>query len=393
MASQSSRPKSGLSGLHDEVVRLLRDGAVVPAPSDGLITATKQLRKLGLIEVTTREYVRCADPQDPDFPPKTRNCEGRIYLHDGMDEPGHDYRCPDCDRPVFPDRHRKRKHGEIHVKVLPDGVTGLVSKKLATLKKDMKPLGDGVLRIDVGDIGVIVCVVDYCNEDKYMTRDWACSHPTCYIAVNRKALEERFLNENWLVRLCLADIVCGNVDLAESVKELGAGKSPGTFVNASVPVYTKGPVPVVIEPVEPAHADRRFVVEVGGNLVRVEGETVVAPQAGTRFLVFTILWERFLEDLREGRAPDDFRPIRLDDIIKAFQERTEKYVEDATTIRRAINRLQTDIETAVKKKSGLPIDREDVLQTCKWKGIAGGDYGYRLNPSTVAARPFQPTKG
>jgi len=130
------------------------------------------------------------------------------------------------------------------------------------------------------------------------------------------------------------------------------------------------------------------VVECGPNTVVVEGETVVAPQAGTRFDVFRILWDQFLDDMRQAVLPEQHRLINIKDIIKEIEARTEKYVEDETSIRRTINRLQSDIETAIKKKLGLPIDREDIVQTCRWKGQGEGDFGYRINPFTVAARPF-----
>ena len=76
-------------------------------------------------------------------------------------------------------------------------------------------------------------------------------------------------------------------------------------------------------------------------------------------------------------------------MIRELESRTGKHIDDEMSIRRSINRLQTDIETAVKRKLGLPIDREDIIQTCRWKGQGEGDYGYRINPFTVAARPFQ----
>ena len=78
--------------------------------------------------------------------------------------------------------------------------------------------------------------------------------------------------------------------------------------------------------------------------------------------------------------------------MEALHTRTGEYIYDETSVRRALNRLQSDIETAVKKKLGLPIDREDILQTCHWKGHHERGHGYRINPFTVAARPFLPDR-
>lgn len=392
MASRSSPPRSGLSSLREEVIRLLREGGTVVTPSERLRNAAEQLRKLGLIAVQYREYVLCANPHDRDFPPKNRNCPGRIYLEEGLDEPGHDYRCPECERPVFPARHDKNRSRELRVTLDREGILKFLSNELSELGAEVKVLADGVFQVAVGDLGVIVCVVDFCTEQKFQTQTWAANHPTCYIAIGKRATEERFLAEDWLVRFCLGDILCGNVDLGATIRSLASGKKPRAVLNASLPIYTPGPMPAICEPLEPAHADRRFVVEVGDKTVKVEGETVIAAQAGPRLRVFKILWAQFLEDMAAGCKLDDYRPINLNDIIKEMDKEAGTHTEDATSVRRIINNLQSDIETAVKKKLGLAIGREDIVQTCKWKGQTDDNYGYRINPATVAARPFQPPK-
>lgn len=389
MASRSSPRKSGSNVSPELAVRLLRHGAVLRDAAPALQEAAKRLEKAGLIEACVREYVMCAEPQDADFPPRNRHCRGRIYLNGGLDEAGHDYRCPECERPVFPERYRKRRHRELHTKVSPRGVEAYVSAQLTKLKEDVKEIAGAVYRVDLGDMGVVVCIADYCADEKFLARDWAATHPTCYIVVNPKAFVERFLEEDWLRRVSLADLVAGAADLGKILREQVASGPPPSLKNASVPVYTKGPTPIVIEPLQASRKGRRFVVEVGPNVVRVEGEIVVAPQAGPRFEIFRILWDRFLEDLKQAIPTDRHGLVNIKDLIRDLQSRTGKYVEDETTVRRTINRLQADIETAVKKKLGLPIDREDIVQTCRWKGQSEGDYGYRINPFTVAARPFQ----
>lgn len=388
MASPSSQRKSGSSSSREEIASLLRDGAIHRDPTAEMLKAASLLEKLGLARPLIRQYVLCSDPQDSDFPPRQRHCQGRIYLEENLDEPGCEYRCPECDRPVFPQRYGKRGHKELRSRIVPDGVKSFVRNEMAKLQVNVKDVAESTFRIDLGNMGVVVCILDYCHEDRFHSRDWAKTHPTCYLNVNPD-YAERFLPEKWLTRISLADIVVGKVNLDEALRELASAGSPAAVMDASVPVYSKTVAPVVVDPGAGHGKQRRFVVEVGPKTVRVGGEEVVAPQADIRFEVFRILWDRHLEDLRGGRKTEDFTPMRLSDIVKKVEERTQREIEDETSIRRAINRLQADIEKAFKKKVGDPIDREDIIETCAWKGQQAGESGYRINPRTVCVRPFQ----
>jgi len=388
MASRSSRQKNGLSDLADEVRRLLQEGGMIAKPTERVMKAARALEDRGIIQATSREYVRCADPQDRDFPPRNRNCRGRVYIHVGLDEEGSDYRCPDCERAVYPIKFGKRRHLELQVGIRTDGVTQFLTGELERIKIDFNDAGHGLLRIPHGRRDVFLCVIDHCTDEQCLTRDWAQSQPTVYIGINHKAMTDRFLEEEWLVRVCLGDLLCGVQDLGELIKKTAEAGPPAQVKNVSVPVFTKGPAPVAVEPVEAIHKDRQFVVQVGEKTVRVEGEEVIAAQAGPRLLIFKLLWNSFLEDVREGTPPEDFRALNITEITKALEADKGEPIDDETTVRRTVNRIQEDLEKAVKKKTGLPIDREDIVQTCRWQGQSSESFGYRINPFTVAARPF-----
>ncbi len=392
MASLSSRRKSGSSVSREQVDRLLRDGSVYREPPPALLHTAADLEKTRILETRIREYVLCADPQDRDFPPKNRHCPGRVFVDDGLDEAGHDFRCPECERPVFPFRYRKRRRRELRVKVDREGVLAFVRSRLAELKSSVKEISRGVFRVDIGDLGVTLCIADYCTERPFLTRDWAAAQVTCYLVVNPTDIDERFLDEEWIHRASLADLVCGEVDVKEWIGGAATSGPPPSLRHASIPVYTKGALPILFEPVAPHQVGRLFVVECGPHTARIEGEIVVSPQAGIRFEVFRILWDRFLDDLRSSTPLKDHSPINLAGLMEELHTRTGEYIYDETSVRRALNRLQSDIETTVKKKLGLPIDREDIVQTCRWKGQGEDDHGYRINPFTVAARPFLPDR-
>lgn len=382
MASQPSPSKSGSAMQREHVERLLRHGAVLTAPGPEMRAAAKHLERLGLIRVHPAQFVRCADPEDADFSRTNRHCMGRIYV-DGRDQ---DLRCPECERRVFPDMDRKRRHRELGVEVLPQGVLAYVSGLLEKAGIGPTSICEGVFRVNAGPLGVFVCIAEFCEDPKFLARDWASTQPTCYITVDAAAAD-RFLDEAWLCRVGLAELVCGEADLAELVAKQAASGPPSCVRHASIPVYSKAARPQVLAPREQQGNRRLFVVELDEGVIRVQGQRVAAVQAATRYQVFRVLWEQYVEDLGQGRSPDEFQATDLDTMIRKLQEQSGKQLVDEVSIRRAINRLQTDITEAIRRRLGLPIQRDDVVETRRWKGQAGDGHGYRLNPRRVAVRP------
>ncbi|MFQ5479355.1 MAG: hypothetical protein ACE5E4_12145 [Candidatus Binatia bacterium] len=360
-----------------------------PNPSPSVAEAARALELLGLVEVQPQTYVLCVNFKDRDITfARNRSCRGRIYIDRMMDEGGHEYRCPDCERPVFPSSGKQR-HSEIRTNVSQPGVQSFVNARLMKLEVGVKQLADGVFKVDLDGMGVVVCIADHCNDERYLTRDWAIVTPTCYVVVNPYNLTDRFLKEEWITAVLLADIAAGAVDLPETVRKVAELGPPSMVARASVPIYTKEARAIVAKPVTPPVPGRRFTVEVGPKAVRIEGLPALAAQADAQLQVFSILWERFLQDLLNNAAPDAFRTITLSEIVSELERRQDGTVEDVTSVRRTINRLQEGFEKKVKKGLGLPIDREDVVQTLSWQGQGDETYGYRINPFTVAARPFQ----
>jgi hypothetical protein len=213
----------------------------------------------------------------------------------------------------------------------------------------------------------------------YWSKQWAELNSVCYIAVNPN--HARFPDGNWLTKVSLADLVCGEIRLHKVLRSVATRGRPRDVPQASPALFGKGPTHTVVEPARPSPPDRRFLVEVGPNIVRVNGETVVPTNAGPRFLVFRTLWQWFLDDLRAGLPPDKFRAWTIDKISEDVASQTGGGVADDDNTRRLINNLQSGIAESLKRKFGTVIDREDIVETCP--------NGYRINPITVVVRPFR----
>ena len=280
----------------------------------------------------------------------------------------------------------KRRHQEWRVEVLRQGVLECIGGLLEEAGLGPTSICDGVFRVRAGPLGVFVCVAELCEDPKFLARDWASTQPTCYVTVD-PAAAERFLDEEWLQRVGLAELLSGEADLTEVIENAAASGPPFVRAPCVRPRLQQGRAPRGLAPQEPRVSERLFVVEVGDGVIRVQRQRVAGAQAVTRYQVFRILWQQFVEDVGQGRSPGDFRAMDLETIIQTLQEQSGRQVVDEVSIRRAINRLQTEITETIRRRLGLPIQRDDVVETCRWKGQGGGGHGYRLNPHHVAVRP------
>ena len=379
MESPPYRWERTSSTPRDDIAQLLRHGMTISDPGPEFIAAATQLEQLGLIKVEMEYFVRCVDPKDSDYLDSDQRCAGLIYVPENVEESIDDFCCLECDRWVFPAEDKKQIHQELRSAVLEVGVDAYLQSLLITAGLRAKKVCDGVLRVDVEPLGVFLCVAEHCPEPKFLLRDWPAAQPTCYVLVNERLAENRFLNEEWLQRVYLADLVCGGTDLSEVIDRTAKSSPPAQLPHVVPEVY--GPVPIQTPAIP--QPPRRFSVALGDNSVWVEGLQVIGSHAGPRLEIFRVLWQSYLEDLLRGTPPEDFQSRSLQAIVQLLEPRLGKGYPDETTVRRMINRLQTDIETTIKRELGLPINREDIVQTCAWKGQGGDDHGYRLNPFRV----------
>jgi hypothetical protein len=305
-----------------------------------------------------------------------------LELH--ADEAGLDYRCSECARGVFPSYYVKRQYDEWQVAIRPNETIGYVCGLLKKAGWLVTEIARAVHRITEGGREIHVCLAELCGENSYRSRDWLRYHPTLYVAVDESTMGSRFLPESWISRVSLADIVSGVVNLRAEIGELATTAIPQQVLDASIPIYTTGPQPIICAS-DRKHVRRHFQVEVRERTVHVSGEQVVSRLSGTRFRVFNALWKQFLDDMSGQLACADFRVLNIKRLSKVLCDSGAAVDED--TVRRTLNRLQEDIEVVVKKKLGLPIRREDIIETVRWAGQSDAEFGYRINPRRVIPVP------
>jgi hypothetical protein len=118
---------------------------------------------------------------------------------------------------------------------------------------------------------------------------------------------------------------------------------------------------------------------------RVQGIVVADRRADIQLPIMQILWDELRRWFLAG-CPKELEPLRLEKIADELERRTQGERPDAETVRKAINRLQTKIERLLKSRLGLPVGRETVIETVRWRGVGEG-YGYRFNSNRVSLVP------
>jgi len=374
----------------DHLALLLQSNAGIEPVTDGLITAAEKLRQLGLITVDCRSYVRCALTEDRDFPLSNRTCTGRLFLSEHFDENNRDYRCPDCDRTVYPARDRKQTFDELRARVIDEAVGKYVGVALRQFKAKLKPV-DGVAfawRIDSGIAGVHVCIADFCDHQQMMSAQWAQLNPTCYVFVNPRAVA-RFADIAWISKVSLADMVGRRVDLAAVLLALAASQEPRALPAVATPVYSKGahrPEPIVA-PYEVSEC--LFILEIGQKTASINGVEVVAAQASAARAVLRHLAKAFATDILSGVPLDNYPCLTPDEIADAIlKAKSSDKALDVDQVRRTINRLQKNIEERLRD-AGTATESDSVIQASP----NTAKEGYRLNPHKVALRPLNPAGG
>ncbi len=376
MKSRLPRPKRGTDAIRDLYQRLLQHGATFGDASPALAECAVHLKGLGIALVEQIQFVQCSNPRDRDYGRGNPHCRGRIQLQSGLDEAGCDYRCPECERPVFPTKFGKQVTVELQVNLQMTGVENFVTSQLQMEVGAWGRVAAGVYCIDLHGSRAHVCIVDSCDSPQYLSLEMARHQPTCYIVVDPTTAAERIVDESWLTKVALADIVADPKQLRRALNELVNKGVPTHIGNLAVPVYSKTVMPLRIDDPMRNSNPRLFILQVSPESIRVNGVEVVDKRGSERHEIFRKLLRQYLSDLQSKLAANDFHPVSLDELGPSK--------DDAENVRKTINRLQQDIVDQIRESTGEPIDREDVIETCGRPGPANKRHGYRLNPRTIA---------
>ena len=334
-----------------------------------------------MVDLQHLRTVRCANPQDGDFPPPSPHCNGLINLRSKADEGGAHYRCPDCERAVYPEAEQKQRFDSLIVHHRQAGIEALLIDRCSELAVGSAFVG-GVLALSVQGMNAAVCLVDYCSDERWHGRGFGINQRCVYVSVGPD-VAARILREDAIAHVELVDIVLGGKDLQALLVER-ATHVPALLSNVDVPVYSLGARLITPQQQEPPGPPRTFHIWLSPDGLLVDGLLAVRATRTTAILIMRVLIRRLTEALASGGPVE---PISAEDIADAVQDSTGN-VQDVDTIRRHISRMRTDVTDTVRRRTGKPIGEHDIIETVSRSGAGDGAEGYRLNPATVALGRF-----
>ena len=361
---------------------LLRHGARVSSPSARVLESAQKLADLGLVELQRLQTVRCASPQDGDFPPANRHCDGLIDLRPEADEGGGDYRCSVCERTIHPEADRKQVFDSLVVHLRQSGVEPFLLDRCGELAAG-RTFAGGILAVSGQGINAAVCLVDYCSDAPWLGRGFGINQRCIYVTVGADTAP-RMLREDAVACVEFVDILLGLKDLPALITQR-ATILPTVLANLDPSVYSLGARPIAPESRERAEPRRVFHLCVSPEGLLVDGLLAIRAGRTVAMAVMGIFMQRFMDAAMSGGP---VKPITARDLADALDPRAERF-EDADSIARHIPRMRESIIDTVRQQTGQPIGEHDIIETVSRSGSDEDADGYRLNPRTVALGPLE----
>ncbi len=234
----------------------------------------------------------------------------------------------------------------------------------------------GVLNIPVGNRPGALILVDYCTDSYWLSVSTARLQPWLYITVCPDAAS-RMAADPAISRVELAEILLEDLDLS-AILAARVTVPPRLAGNLDMPVYALG-----ARPSSPAYPPPRiprcFKVSLSGEGVRVDELLVVPASQSPACAIMQVLVTRMAKALADGSDVASITIGKLaDEIAKGSTEAI-----DAESVRRALNRMRSQITITIRRVVGAPIDDNDIIETVSRMGSRLGEQGYRLNPRSV----------
>jgi hypothetical protein len=361
------------------IAKLLRHGQRYVSPTAEIVETADWLASRGIVDVRRGYAVRCANSMDRDFPPVSRDCDGLIVLRGQADEGGGDYRCPACERIVYPDADGKDRLETLTILLRRVGIEKFLIKHCGKDARGQQ-FQSGVLTLPIERVNASICLPEFCSDSLLLHRSVAISQISVYVTVEPDA-QLRMVLDIGIAHVAFSRILTGEIDLCSMLRDR-MRNGPPECSNVDVPAYGFG-VTVIGPRVEPVPLPRGFRVRLNSEGLWVDDLLAVKAERRTAILILQALIHRFAQDIRAGNQVAAMSVDQIADAVERAGDLESDEKRDTESIRRTIDRLRDEIAEAILKTTGKPIDEHDIIENVSRSGTGKGAKGYRLNSRTV----------
>jgi len=316
---------------------LLRDGALILSPSAKAVAEAERLARLRLIEIAISRVVHCANAADQDFPPAARDCDGFVELRDDAHEGSADYRCPLCERVLYPEADGKVQTKALSVRLSRSGIEQYLSESCGGLT-DGRSFNEGILQFPVNGLNAALCLVDYCSDERWFARGFGVNQRCVYVTVDHY-VGQRMMDEEAVLHVPLVDLILAEVNLRDFLLQR-ASALPPTLVNSDVSVYSLGARPIQPSGNSATIEQRIFRLALSPAGLIVDGMVAIRRQGRESAMnILAVLIEEFTRAFVRQQSVQGLSADRIADRVQAGLDEAI----DVGTVMRTISRLRRDI--------------------------------------------------
>ncbi|MDN5248196.1 MAG: hypothetical protein QWI36_03615 [Wolbachia endosymbiont of Tyrophagus putrescentiae] len=366
-----------LQSCQEQISDLLSSGGYWVNPNQNYIKAAKYLSDLELIKMRETYYIICSYRQDKlDWLNVVDPyCSNEILIDQDFDEACDNIICENCNRDILPNTYKKQRFYRLSVYLNPEKIMGWFESQLRNTNFIWQRVENGIYYISGQGKFVSLIILDFCTDQTFLTIDRLRVNPTILVIL-RKNIPDIPLN---LPTVEMVDLFCQRKTLIEIFQEAVEKGVPELIPNTSMQVLHTAYVP--LKRVEPAKERKLLALQMVEGTIYINNIKIIDEKASTCINVFRVLFKQFLHDCGEELLPEKYTLLSIHELEQRLNLEIEADPEHH--IRKPLNTIQRTIKTALAKKLGLNIERNDVIQTVGW---SRSSHGYRINPFTVVIK-------
>lgn len=161
----------------DSIRTVLIDGFTFDSITSRQGEIAEKLANLGLVHLITRQYKRCANPNDDDYGFADPECRALFFLD--SETINNVVYCNRCNREVELDGKQVFEKYTVRLDVA--GILRYIGMRFRQAGFNIEKLAHGWANFNVEGKSCILCIPSHCAETKYLSYHYVYSNPILYV--------------------------------------------------------------------------------------------------------------------------------------------------------------------------------------------------------------------